>query len=68
MIYKEGTRTPTTGIYSIYNGVLRVITAVYKGTTQGARLIWQMIRSCYGTGIWMPERPWLDNDMWKNNR
>ena len=64
MIYKPGTRFPTTGIYVIYNGVLRALTVIHKGT----RLIWQMIRSCYVTGVWIPDRPWLDNDMWKNNR
>lgn len=42
----------------------RVIQAVY----QGARLVWQLIRSCYGTGIWLQERPWIDTDLWKNDK
>ena len=29
-------------------------------------LIWENVRSCYGSGRWMPERPWLDDDTWKN--
>ena len=36
--------------------------AVYWGT----RLKWAQARSCYGTGVWLPDKPWLDNDVWKN--
>lgn len=38
--------------------------AVYWGT----KLKWQASRSCYGRGYWIPEKPWLDNDTWKNER
>lgn len=38
------------------------ITYVYKGT----RLVWQSVRSCFGRGIWIPDKPWLGNDKWKN--
>lgn len=34
----------------------------------GTKLKWQSARSCYGTGVWLPEKPWVDNDTWKNNR
>lgn len=30
-------------------------------------IIWQGIRSCYGKGYWRPEKPWLDNEKWKDN-
>jgi len=30
-------------------------------------LIWVGIRSCYGKGYWRPNRPWLDNEKWKDN-
>lgn len=32
----------------------------------GARLVWQAIRSCFGTGAWLEERPWLNDDAWKD--
>lgn len=32
------------------------------------KLIWQSIRSCFGSGIWRPQKPWLGKDKWKNNR
>lgn len=65
MIYKPNTRTETTGIYGFRNGILRDIVAVYNGLR---RLIWQKVRSCYGTGIWLQERPWIDTDLWRDNK
>ncbi len=38
------------------------IQAVYQGT----RLIWQGIRSCFGAGYWVPDKPWLRDEGWKN--
>lgn len=48
------------------------ITTIYKGNRhiaaiyQGARLIWQYIRSCFGRGYWINDKPWSDTDGWKN--
>ena len=48
------------------------ITTIYKGKRhiasiyQGAKLIWQYIRSCYGRGEWLNEKPWSNTDGWKN--
>lgn len=64
MIYSEGNYNEVTGVYAMDGAKEIAFTALYIG----ARLFWQIIRSCYGTGVWIPERPWLDNDMWKNNR
>ena len=33
----------------------------------GEMLKWQSVRSCYGRGYWIPEKPWVDGDTWKNN-
>ena len=30
-------------------------------------LIYQGVRSCYGKGYWRPQKPWLDNEKWKDN-
>ena len=32
---------------------------------RGARLVWQAIRSCFGSGVWFKDRPWIGTDMWK---
>lgn len=36
--------------------------AMYKG----AYLIWQGIRSCFGAGLWFNDKPWSNDDVWKN--
>ncbi len=33
--------------------------------TEGARVIWQGIRSCFGGGDWINDKPWLKEDVWK---
>jgi len=38
-------------------------TAVYRG----AVLIWQGIRSCFGSGHWVGAKPWLGKEGWKGN-
>ncbi len=58
MIYKEGHKI--SGIYIAG----RAIQAVYHGTL----LIWEVIRSCFGSGIWRDEHPWKDDDAWKENK
>ena len=40
----------------------KYIASVYHGT----RLVWQYIRSCFGRGYWINEKPWSDTDGWKN--
>ena len=30
--------------------------------------IWQLIRSCFGSGMWRSDRPWIGTDKWKNNK
>jgi hypothetical protein len=43
-----------------FNG--RAMVAVYKG----AQLVWTAIRSCFGKGYWINEKPWVNDDAWKN--
>lgn len=38
------------------------VQAVYKGTY----LVWQGIRSCFGSGMWLNVKPWLNDEEWKN--
>ena len=56
MIYKNGKE-----IVSVFKGD-KSITAIYKGT----KLVWQAIRSCFGSGFWVNEKPWLNDEGWKN--
>lgn len=41
----------------------REIVSVYKGL----QLVWSAIRSCFGKGFWINDKPWVNNDAWKNN-
>lgn len=42
----------------------RFISVVRKGL----RLVWMAVRSCFGSGIWVSEKPWLGNEEWKSNK
>lgn len=64
MIYSQGDYNSVLGVFAMEGVIERSFTALYIGD----RVFWQSIRSCYGRGIWMPEKPWLDNDTWKDNR
>lgn len=57
MIYKEGKE-----ISAVYRGT-RAITAIYRGT----RIVWEAVRSCFGSGTWIDGRPWDNKEAWKNN-
>lgn len=32
---------------------------------RGATLVYTAIRSCFGSGRWIPDKPWLGNEPWK---
>ena len=48
-------------VNTIYKGH-EVVQAVY----QGLKLIWQYIKSCFGRGYWINDKPWSDRDAWAN--
>lgn len=29
-------------------------------------ILWQAVRSCFGSGIWVNEKPWIHDEAWKN--
>ena len=47
--------------------VQKDIGAIYKGSQLVWVTIYNAIKSCYGSGTWIQDKPWLDNDFWKNN-
>lgn len=42
----------------------RVIQAIYIG----AQLVWEAVRSCFGSGMWIPAKPWLYKEGWKKTK
>lgn len=43
------------------------IGAIYKGSQLVWVAIYNAVKSCFGSGTWLQDKPWLDNDFWKNN-
>lgn len=39
-----------------------VVSAIHLG----AQLVWQAIRSCFGSGYWINTSPWKPDEGWKN--
>jgi hypothetical protein len=50
-------------IVEIIRGTLP-LSEVYHGKF----LVWQIMksRSCFGSGYWINDKPWLNDDAWKN--
>jgi len=42
------------------------IAKYYTVINHTARLIWEGIRSCFGSGWWINDKPWVNDEGWKN--
>jgi len=42
----------------------KVISTIYKG----GRIVWEAIRSCFGSGMWIPKKPWLYKEGWREGK
>lgn len=40
----------------------RAVAVMYAG----ARMVWQAVRSCFGSGRWIGEKPWIGDETWKS--
>jgi hypothetical protein len=47
--------------------VSRNIGAIYRGSKIVWRTIYNAIKSCFGSGTWLGDKPWLNAEKWKNN-
>ena len=32
------------------------------------KLIWQAVRSCFGSGVWIGSKPWIGEEKWKRQK
>ena len=46
--------------------VQKNIGAIYQGTKLVWRTVYNAIKSCFGSGTWLGDKPWKGDDRWKN--
>ena len=66
-VITEGHQNTKEFIDQIQQLVQKDIGAIYKGSQLVWVTVYNAIKSCYGSGTWIQDKPWLDNDFWKNN-
>ena len=54
-------------IEGVQKKVQKRIGAIYKGTNLMWLTIYNAVRSCFGSGTWFGDKPWIGIDQWKNN-
>ena len=50
-----------TQVNIVKDGVIKAISYIYYGS----KLVWQAVRSCFGSGIWVSQKSWLGDESWK---
>ena len=35
---------------------------------RGIVIVWQAVRSCFGSGVWRPDKPWIGSEKWKSHK
>lgn len=56
----------------INDGTSKSVNTMYQGRTviqavyYGLKLVWQYIKSCFGRGYWLNDKPWSNTDGWAN--
>lgn len=52
-------------ILSVKYSIKNVVT-VYYGNERVNFIKYGIERSCFGSGVWKEDKPWLDNEFWKD--
>lgn len=73
MIYRNGQLITEShkNIKELLSGVQQLVQkdigAIYKGSQLVWLTIYNAVKSCYGSGTWISDKNWIDDDYWKNN-
>lgn len=70
MIYRNGkliTEVHQNILKDQITKIQQEIGKIYKGTQLVWVTIYNAIKSCFGSGTWISDKEWIDNDTWKNN-
>lgn len=57
---------------AIYIGKNKQVSSIHIGSSnisyvyKYVDIVWQAIRSCFGSGFWVNGKPWLNIESWKN--
>lgn len=62
MIYYQGTKP----VVAIEKRTTAFVRRVFLEIRKGSRIVWTGIRSCFGAGFWVNDKPWLNIEGWKN--
>lgn len=55
--------------YNQHNIIAKVISGTHlQAVYHGLRLVWQAVRSCFGSGVWIGNKPWIGSEKWKGHR
>ena len=46
--------------------VLRMVRQLYVASASAVKLVWELVSSCFGSGYWNNEKPWKNDDAWRN--
>lgn len=60
-IRKLGEAHEITQVNIVKDGVIKAISYIYYGS----KLVWQAVRSCFGSGLWVSQKSWLGDESWK---
>lgn len=53
-------------IEQVQQQVQKKIGAIYKGINLMWITIYNAVKSCFGSGVWYGDKPWIGTDQWTN--
>ena len=45
--------------------IIKAFGLILSSVYLGVKLVWDAIRSCFGSGKWVGNKPWIGKEKWK---